>query len=147
MLRAQIDVMLAKCDALAPMATLTYALLRSPLFGAAHNLHSDASTYLRLLWSSLPPSELQRVLYPLLISFRTPDDHTHDRHLLSRAALAACDHPILLLDAFHVMLVLYRRSCPPELPFPPPPDSHLRESIQTIKQSRKISPKARKGWG
>lgn len=43
---------------------------------------------------------------------------------------------ILLLDAFILVLVLYRASAPAELPFPPPQDSLLWRAITEIKTVR-----------
>lgn len=43
---------------------------------------------------------------------------------------------ILLLDAFILVLVLYRASAPAELPFPPPQDSLLWRTITEIKTVR-----------
>lgn len=47
---------------------------------------------------------------------------------------------ILLLDAFILVLVLYRAGAPPDLPFPPPQNSALWRAITEIKRVGVVRP-------
>ena len=55
------------------MPRLVYALLRSPLLGYHSGHHPDTRTSLRLLWSALPPEDLQTAVYPHLSSYQDPE--------------------------------------------------------------------------
>lgn len=69
----QVDATFEDAENLQAMPRLVYALLRSPLLGLHPDLHPDTPTALRLLWSSLPPEDLQTAVYPCLSSFQDPD--------------------------------------------------------------------------
>lgn len=64
----------------------------------------------------------------------------YSRHSLSRAALLTAGAPIFLLDTYTSLILYYTAGYPPGMPFPPPPASSLRKTIQSIKQSRQITP-------
>jgi hypothetical protein len=154
--RGDVDAELAAAPALAPLATLVYALLRSvPLSpDAAAAADGDPAAYLRLLWSCLPPDQLTRAVYPLLLAFDGPDDKPLRQCPLSRAALhggsaggdatGSCRGDILVMDAFHAVLVVQRAAAAAAgSPWPPPPDSALRKTIQELKTTRRLVPEVR----
>lgn len=64
-------------------------------------------------------------------------------HSLSVAAVAGTEAPIFLLDALTAVLVYYKHSSPPDLPFPPPPNSLLRSTVNELRQNRRMAPKYR----
>jgi hypothetical protein len=159
--RGDIDAELAAAPGLAPLTPLVYALLRSvPLAtDAAAATDGDAAAYLRLLWGCLPPDQLARAIYPLLLAFDGPDEQPLRQCPLSRAALdgpatAADDigaaggrSGILVMDAFHAVLVVQRATAAAAgAPWPPPPDSTLRRTIQELKATRRIVPEVRDPW-
>lgn len=55
---------------------LVYGLLRSDLLlgGCATRASQDDLIFKQHLWMSLPPSHLQRAVYPSLASYLTPDE-------------------------------------------------------------------------
>jgi len=75
--------------------------------------------------SALEPGSLHRVIYPVLMSYSTPDKQAYPRHSLSRAALITSGSPIFFLDAFTTLIVFYSSTADPTLPFPPPQDCKL----------------------
>ncbi|CAD7704802.1 unnamed protein product [Ostreobium quekettii] len=132
------------CEALQAVPRLVYGLLRSPLMlgGQVGPLaHPDLPTFLRHQWTSLPPSHLHRAMYPQLSSYSSASAQTLPSHSLSVAAVAGTEAPIFLLDALTTVLVYYKRSCPPDLPFPPPPNSLLRTTVNELRQNRRMAPK------
>ncbi|KAF3948436.1 hypothetical protein CMV_025565 [Castanea mollissima] len=90
---------------------------------------------------ALEPSSLHRAVYPVLMSYSTPDKQAYPRHSLSRAALITSGSPIFFLDAFTTLVVFYSSTADPALPYPPPHDCLLRTSINKLKQDRCITPK------
>ena len=60
-------------EALQGLPRAVYGLLRSPLLVRRVGQHADGSTAARLLWGSLPPADLRRAVYPLLVSYASPD--------------------------------------------------------------------------
>ena len=72
-LTLQIDATFEDAENLQAIPRLVYALLRSPLLGPHPGLHPDTPTALHLLWSSLPPEDLQTAVYPCLSSYQDPD--------------------------------------------------------------------------
>ena len=72
--------------------------------------------------SALEPSSLAKAIYPVLISYSSPDKQAFPRHTLSRAALIMSESPIFLLDAFTNLIVYYSPTADPSITFPPPRD-------------------------
>ncbi|CAN6332904.1 unnamed protein product [Urochloa humidicola] len=121
---------------------LVFALLRSPLLRLhEEGVHPDYRIYLQCLFSALEPSSLAKAIYPVLISYSSPDKQAFPRHSLSRAALIMSESPIFLLDAFTNLIVYYSSTADPLIPFPPPRDCLLRARINKLKQDRCITPK------
>ncbi|KAD5508638.1 hypothetical protein E3N88_16341 [Mikania micrantha] len=89
----------------------------------------------------LEPVSLHRAIYPLLISYATPDKLAYPRHSLSRAALMTSESPIFFLDAFTTLIVFYSSTADPTLPYPPPHDCLLRKTINQVKKERSITPR------
>lgn len=138
----QIDVAFTQCPQLQPLPRLIFALLRNPLLRLhEEGVHPDYRIYLQCLFSALEPSYLHRAIYPVLTSYTTPDKQAYPRHSLSRAALITSGSPIFLLDAFTTLIVFYSSTADSSLPFPPPHDCLLRETINRLKQERSITPK------
>lgn len=46
--------------------------------------HPDMRPFVKSLWSSLPPHELTRAIYPVLESWSSLSEVQHDRLILSR---------------------------------------------------------------
>lgn len=137
-----IDVSFSQCPQLQPLTRLVFALLRNHLLRLhEEGVHPDHRIYLQCLFSALEPSALHRAVYPMLTSFATPDKQAFPRHSLSRAALITSDSPIFFLDAFTTLIVFYSSTADPALPFPPPQDCLLRNTINKLKQERSITPK------
>ncbi|KAF3332055.1 protein transport protein SEC23-like protein [Carex littledalei] len=124
-LMSQIDVSFSQCPELQPLPRLIFALLRNSLL----RLHEEE------------PSSLHKAIYPVLMSYSSPDKQAYPRHSLSRAALITSGSPIFLLDAFTDIIVYYSSTADPSLPFPPPHDCLLRATINKLKQDRCITPK------
>ncbi|OAY38211.1 protein transport protein SEC24 [Manihot esculenta] len=138
----QIDVAFSHCPQLQPLPRLVFALLRNPLLRFhEEGVHPDYRIYLQCLFSALEPSSLHRAVYPVLMSYSTPDKQAYPRHSLSRAALITSGSPIFFLDAFTTLIVFYSSTADPALPFPPPQDCLLRTTINKLKQDRSITPK------
>nr|XP_023915543.1 protein transport protein Sec24-like At3g07100 [Quercus suber]POF06666.1 protein transport protein sec24-like [Quercus suber] len=138
----QVDVAFSQCPQLQPLPRLVFALLRNPLLRFhEEGVHPDYRIYLQCLFSALEPSSLHRAVYPVLMSYSTPDKQAYPRHSLSRAALITSGSPIFFLDAFTTLIVFYSSTADPALPFPPPHDCLLRSSINKLKQDRCITPK------
>ncbi|KAL0031778.1 hypothetical protein WJX79_006935 [Trebouxia sp. C0005] len=136
----QVDATFEGAETLQAIPRLVYALLRSPMLSPHPSSHPDTRTSLHLLWSSLPPEDLQTAVYPHLSSYQDPDTQAYPRHSLSRAALVTAGAPIFLLDTFTSLILYYTSGYPSSIPFPPPQSSLLRKTIQAMKQSRQISP-------
>lgn len=80
----QPDLDFAEVPALQRLPRLVYALLRSPLLASPpEGQHPDLTPFMRHLWASLPPSELQAAVYPSLSSWLGTDT-------VVRAALVRC---------------------------------------------------------
>jgi hypothetical protein len=75
------------------------------------------------------------------MSYSTPDTLAYPRHSLSRAALITSGSPIFFLDAYTTLIVFYSSTADPSIPFPPPQDCLLRQTINKVKQERSITPK------
>lgn len=73
MVNLQMDATFESAESLQAVPRLVYALLRSPLLGPHPGRHPDTPTALHLLWSSLPPEDLQTAVYPCLSSYQDPD--------------------------------------------------------------------------
>lgn len=139
---SQIDATFSQCPQLQSLPRLVFALLRNPLLRFhEEGVHPDYRIYLQCLFSALEPSSLHRAIYPMLISYATPDHQAFPRHSLSRAALITSGSPIFLLDAFTTLIVFYSSTADPSLPFPPPQDCLLRTTINKLKQERSITPR------
>lgn len=69
----QVDATFENAESLQAVPRLVYALLRSPLLGPHPSGHPDTPTALRLLWSALPPEDLQTAVYPCLSSYQDPE--------------------------------------------------------------------------
>uniref|UniRef100_A0A0D9WH23 Sec23/Sec24 trunk domain-containing protein n=1 Tax=Leersia perrieri TaxID=77586 RepID=A0A0D9WH23_9ORYZ len=137
-----VDVDFLQCPQLQMLPQLVFALLRSPLLRLhEEGIHPDYRIYLQCLFSALEPSSLAKAIYPVLISYSSPDKQAFPRHTLSRAALIMSESPIFLLDAFTNLIVYYSSTADPSLPFPPPHDCLLRTMINELKQGRCITPK------
>ncbi|KAJ6897371.1 protein transport protein SEC24-like [Populus alba x Populus x berolinensis] len=142
LIASQIDVAFSQCPQLQPLPRLVFALLRNPLLRFhEEGVHPDYRIYLQCLCSALEPGSLHRVIYPVLMSYSTPDKQAYPRHSLSRAALITSGSPIFFLDAFTALIVFYSSTADPTLPFPPPQDCLLRSTINKLKQERSITPK------
>ncbi|KAJ6897239.1 protein transport protein SEC24-like [Populus alba x Populus x berolinensis] len=121
LIASQIDVAFSQCPQLQPLPRLVFALLRNPLLRFhEEGVHPDYRIYLQCLCSALEPVSLHRVIYPVLMSYSTPDKQAYPRHSLSRAALITSGSPIFFLDAFTALIVFYSSTADPTLPFPPP---------------------------
>ncbi|KAK2433683.1 Sec23/Sec24 protein transport family protein [Trifolium repens] len=141
-IRSQLDVAFSQCPQLQPLPRLIFALLRNPLLRFhEEGVHPDYRIYLQCLFSALEPSSLHRAVYPVLTSYATPDKQAYPRHSLSRAALLTSGSPIFFLDAFTILIVFYSSTADPTLPFPPPHDCLLRNTINKLKKERCITPK------
>ncbi|KAJ7948001.1 sec23/sec24 transport family protein [Quillaja saponaria] len=139
---AQIDVAFSQCPQLHLLPRLVFALLRNPLLRFhEEGVHPDYRIYLQCLFSALEPSSLHCAVYPVLMSYSTPDKQAFPRHSLSRAALITSGSPIFFLDAFTTLIVFYSSTADATLPFPPPHDCLLRTTINKLKQERCITPK------
>uniref|UniRef100_A0A1D1XJT2 Protein transport protein Sec24-like At3g07100 n=1 Tax=Anthurium amnicola TaxID=1678845 RepID=A0A1D1XJT2_9ARAE len=139
---SNIDISFSQCPQLQPLPRLIFALLRNPLLRFhEEGVHPDYRIYLQCLFSALEPASLQRAIYPLLISYASPDKQAFPRHSLSRAALITSGSPIYFLDAFTNLIVYYSSTADPSIPFPPPHDCLLRATINKLKQERSITPK------
>lgn len=137
-----LDAAFTRCSALQPIPRLAFALLRSALLRSGREtVHPDTRIYVQCLYSSLDPACLLRAVYPVLSSYSTPDKLAFPRHSLSRAALITSGSPIFLLDAFTVLIVYYSPAAPSYLPFPPPHNTLLRNTINRLKQDRNITPR------
>ncbi|KAG2674414.1 hypothetical protein I3843_13G118700 [Carya illinoinensis] len=138
----EMDITFSQCPQLQPLPRLVFALLRNPLLRFhEEGVHPDYRIYLQCLFSALEPSSLHRAVYPVLVSYSTPDKQAYPRHSLNRAALITSGSPIFFLDAFTTLIVFYSSTADPALPFPPPHDCLLRTSINKLKQDRCITPK------
>ncbi|KAB1223128.1 Protein transport protein SEC24-1 [Morella rubra] len=123
---AQIDVAFSQCPQLQPLPRLVFGLLRNPLLRFhEEGVHPDYRIYLQCLFSALEPSSLHRAIYPVLVSYSTPEKQAYPRHSLNRAALITSGSPIFFLDAFTILIVFYSSTADPSLPFPPPQESML----------------------
>ncbi|XP_048233875.1 protein transport protein Sec24A isoform X2 [Ricinus communis] len=139
---SQIDVAFSQCPQLQPLPRLVFALLRNPLLRFhEEGVHPDYRIYLQCLFSALEASSLNRAVYPVLMSYSTPDKQAYPRHSLSRAALITSGSPIFFLDAYTTLIVFYSSIADPTIPFPPPQDCLLRSTINKLKQDRSITPK------
>ncbi|KAF6996105.1 hypothetical protein CFC21_012492 [Triticum aestivum] len=139
---SHIDIDFSQCPHLQMIPQFVFGLLRSPLLRLhEEGIHPDYRIYLQCLFSSLEPSSLAKAIYPLLISYSSPNKQAFPRHTLSRAALTMSESPIFLLDAFTNLVVYYSLTADPSLPFPPPHDCLLRTTINALKQDRCITPK------
>ncbi|CAA0841313.1 sec23/sec24 transport family protein [Striga hermonthica] len=139
---SQFDVAFTQCPQLQSLPRLVFALLRNPLLRFhEEGVHPDYRIYLQCLFSALEPSSLTLAIYPLLVSYETPDKQAFPRHSLSRAALLTSGSPIFFLDAFTTLVVFYSSTADSALPFPPPQDCFLRSTINKLKQERNITPK------
>ncbi|GER33191.1 sec23/sec24 transport family protein, partial [Striga asiatica] len=120
---SQVDVAFTQCPQLQSLPRLVFALLRNPLLRFhEEGVHPDYRIYLQCLFSALEPSSLTLAIYPLLVSYETPDKQAFPRHSLSRAALLTSGSPIFFLDAFTTLVVFYSSTADSALPFPPPQD-------------------------
>ncbi|PKA66827.1 Protein transport protein Sec24-like [Apostasia shenzhenica] len=138
----QVDISFSQCPQLQPIPRLVFALLRNPLLRFhEEGVHPDFRIYLQCLFSALEPNSLSRAIYPVLTSYATPDKQAYPRHSLSRAALITSGSPIFLLDSFTNLVVFYSSTADSTLPFPPPHDCLLRNTINKLKQERSITPK------
>lgn len=140
-----VDPAFKACDALQAVPRAAYALLRSP-FLSGSSPHSDALCALRVLWDTLPPSELATAVYPHLSSWASPDHLAFPKHSLCRAALALSRQPIYLLDAYHIIIVFYAAqghvaAAGALPPFPPPHNSQLRQHCAALSQARRLTPR------
>lgn len=139
---SHIDIDFSQCPQLQMVPQFVFALLRSPLLRLhEEGIHPDYRIYLQCLFSTLDPSSLAKAIYPVLISYSSPNKQAFPRHTLSRAALTMSESPIFLLDAFTNLIVYYSSTADPSLPFPPPHDCLLRTKINALKQDRCITPK------
>ncbi|RCV17511.1 hypothetical protein SETIT_3G225300v2 [Setaria italica] len=139
---SSVDIDFSQCPQLQMVPQLVFALLRSPLLRLhEEGVHPDYRIYLQCLFSALEPSSLAKAIYPVLISYSSPDKQAFPRHTLSRAALIMSESPIFLLDAFTNLIVYYSSTADPSIPFPPPRDCLLRTTINKLKQDRCITPK------
>lgn len=139
---SHIDIEFSQCPQLQMLPQLVFALLRSPLLRLhEEGIHPDYRIYLQCLFSALEPSSLAKAIYPVLISYSSPDKQAFPRHTLSRAAMIMSESSIFLLDAFTNLVVYYLSTADPSLPFPPPHDCLLRTTINALKKDRCITPK------
>lgn len=72
------------------------------------------------------------------VSFQEP---AHQRHSLSREALLTCGAPIFVLDCIIALVVFYSSTAPPDLPYPPPQKSALREALNELKRYIPLTPR------
>lgn len=139
---SRVDVTFSQCPQLQALPRLVFALLRNPLLRFhEEGVHPDYRIYLQCLFSGLDPTSLHRAIYPVLTSYATPDKLAFPRHSLSRAAILTSGSPIFFLDTFTNLIVYYSSTADPSLPFPPPQDCLLRNTINKLKQERCITPK------
>ncbi|KAL5203524.1 hypothetical protein ABZP36_014476 [Zizania latifolia] len=128
-----VDADFLQCAQLQMIPQLVFALLRSPLLRLhEEGIHPDYRIYLQCLFSALEPSSLAKAIYPVLVSYSSPDKQAFPRHTLSQAALIMSESPIFLLDAFTNLIVYYTSTADPSLPFPPPHDCLLRTMINAL---------------
>ncbi|KAK9823450.1 hypothetical protein WJX72_002854 [[Myrmecia] bisecta] len=140
---AQVDVAFEEVKAMQPLARLVYALLRSPLLSGHAMQHPDMRAAALHLWAALPADELRRAVYPILSSFTDPETQAFPRHSLSRAALITSGAPLFLMDTFTSLTLYYTAGYPAHIPFPPPQQSLLRRTINTLRQNRRLTPQLR----
>ncbi|KAG8085733.1 hypothetical protein GUJ93_ZPchr0010g7339 [Zizania palustris] len=139
---SHVDVDFLMSPQLQMIPQLVFSLLRSPLLRLhEEGIHPDYRIYLQCLFSALEPSSLAKAIYPVLVSYSSPDKQAFPRHTLSRAALIMSESPIFLLDSFTNLIVYYSSTADPSFPFPPPYDCLLRTTINALKQDRCITPK------
>jgi hypothetical protein len=134
-----LDPQLERSPVLSSLTRVVYAFLRCPLLSSS-GPPSDQAAYLRLLWTHLPPDSLFRAIHPILVSFDDPESDKHASVPLSHRALTSSSGRIILMDAFHVILVMYRTAALSELQFPPPANSNLRSLVAKLAASRGIAP-------
>jgi hypothetical protein len=140
----RLDIKLTSAQSLSSIPRIAYALLRSALLAtSAAEATSDYAAALRVCWASLGPDSLLRAIHPLLVAFDDPESHSHTREPLSRTAFAHGGGRVLLLDAYHVIIVLYRAAALHELPFPPSAGSELRALVRSLAAARGIVPEVR----
>ena len=144
----RIDVRLSQAPGLASIPRVIYALLRCPLLATSTPVATDHAAALQTLWSSLGPDALLRAIHPMLVAFDDPESDKHSREPLSRDSLASGKGRVLLMDAFDVIVVLYRAAATSNLgaealPFPPPAGSALRALVRRLVSARGIAPEVR----
>jgi hypothetical protein len=137
-----IDVRLTRAPALSSIPRMIYALLRCTLLATSgHTTSADSQAALRALWPAIGPDSLLRAIHPLLVAFDDPNTAKHTREPLSQSALAGSDGHVLLLDAYHVIVVMYCTSAASQgFAFPPPADCELRATVRQLAASRGIAP-------
>ena len=81
-----------ECEFFQSLIRLVYGLLRSALLLGKYNVQNDdRSVFLQHLWQSLPPRDLQKAIYPALMSFSSLDDKVRTFFFMFLRLIAADD--------------------------------------------------------
>ena len=146
----QIDLDFTQAPALTHLTRSVYALIRSPLLSPSSRpglQHPDLSSFIRQLFTSLPPADLRPAIYPVLSSWLDPDHKAASQLPLRRGSISPPQPSspcIFLIDAYVAVVVLYtKRALESSLPFPPPHSSLIAKEIASIRLDRRISPRVR----
>ena len=131
-----------------PSPRVIYALLRCTLLASAGPVATDRAAAMHALWSSLGPDALLRAIHPMLVAFDDPESDKHTREPLSRDSLASDRGRVFLMDAYNVIVILYRAAATSAsetgaLPFPPPAGSALRALVRRLVSARGVAPEVR----
>ena len=133
------DIHFKDCRALKEMPYLVYGLLRGHIFSRAFLAESvDKWVYLYCAYTSNPPRDLARAIYPALSSYS--DDRIYRKISLSWEYLGANDGYVYMLDSFFKIVVYYTEEGLRAQTFPPPHDGIIRREIMTLKAFRGVAP-------
>jgi len=138
---AEIDLTFSKIPSLRKLSRYVFALLKSALL-KTDSLDPDYIIYLQCLYGGLEPLHLQKALYPDLASYGAPNNLSSQGLPLSKASIIASGCKLFLVDAFTVLCVYLCTNDNTEepVPFPPPKNSLIRKTINTLKADRHVTP-------
>jgi hypothetical protein len=146
----RIDATFERHGHLALLPRHIYGLLTSDVLwsddGAGRAVNLDRRCFLRSLFCRIPPAQLMKALYPVLLSYELRKNDagaaadpetprfsvvaTKKRHYLTRSALTTSGHPVFVLDALtRVYVFCAKEYADQQAPFPPPRGSALRQDV------------------
>jgi hypothetical protein len=97
-----------------------------------HLLLSFLLSFSKVLLSRMPPRDLLVYIYPAVSSWTTPEKMQSKGIHLNHAAIAATQCPLLLLDAFSMVVVKGNPA--------PPKESALRAAVEKLWAARVAGP-------